>query len=141
MKSQFLPLFNVNLSQLQLNSISTKLPLNLISTLFQPQAQINLNSTTTITSTQYGCDIKATQSCSIYILMFKRVYNESYKSRDSFFRKISNTKLTYSRLTTMNELLDYTISNPNRKIIWSQTFEDMTKNYLSLPSSAPFPAS
>ena len=36
---------------------------------------------------------------------------------DSFFRKISNTKLTYSRLTTMNELLDYTISNPNRKII------------------------
>ena len=98
MKSQFLPLFNINFSQLQLNSISTKFLLNLISTLFQPQAQINLNSTTTITSTQYGCDKKATQSCSIYILMFKRMYNESYKSRDSFFRKISNTKLTYSRL-------------------------------------------
>ena len=67
MKAQFLPLFNVNLSQLQLNSISTKLPLNLISTSFQPQVQINLslNSTATITSTQYGCDIKATQSCSL----------------------------------------------------------------------------
>ena len=69
MKAQFLPLFNVNLSQLQLNSISTKLRLNFISTSFQPQVQINLslninlNSTSTITSTQYGCDIKATQSC------------------------------------------------------------------------------
>ena len=45
MKAQFLPLFNVNLSQLQLNSISTKLPLNLISTSDsnQPQPQLNLN--------------------------------------------------------------------------------------------------
>ena len=56
-------------TQLNLNSISTKLPLNLISTLFQPQAQINLNSTSTITSTQYGCDIKATQSCFCPILL------------------------------------------------------------------------
>ena len=67
MKAQFLPLFNVNLSQLQLNSTLTQfpLPLNLISTSFQPQVQINLSlkSTSTITSTQYGCDIKATQSC------------------------------------------------------------------------------
>ena len=69
MKAQFLPLFNVNLSQLQFNSISTKLPLNLISTLFQPQAQMNLNSTSTITSTQYGCDIKATQSCSNFFFL------------------------------------------------------------------------
>ena len=54
-------------TQLNLNLISTKLPLNLISTSFQPQVQINLslNSTSTITSTQYGCDIKATQSCFI----------------------------------------------------------------------------
>ena len=52
-------------TQLNLSSISTKPPLNLISTSFQPQVQINpsLNSTSTITSTQYGCDIKATQSC------------------------------------------------------------------------------
>ena len=71
LKAQFLPLFNVDLSQPQLilNSISTKLRLNLISTSFQPQPQINLslninlNSTSTLTSTQYGCDIKATQSC------------------------------------------------------------------------------
>ena len=68
-KAQFLPLFNVNLSQPQLNSISTKLQLNLISTSFQWQPQfnlslnINLNSTSTLTSTQYGCGIKATQSC------------------------------------------------------------------------------
>ena len=85
-KAQFLPLFSVNLSQPQLNSISTKLRLNLMSTSFQPQPQIklslkltsaskqhqpqvnislniNLNSTSTITSTQYDCDTKATQSC------------------------------------------------------------------------------
>ena len=57
-------------TQLNLNSISTKLPLNLIATSFQPQVQINLslNSTSTITSTQYGCDIKATQSC-IYCVL------------------------------------------------------------------------
>ena len=69
MKAKFLPLFNVNLSQLNLNSVSTKLWLNLISTSFQPQVQINLslninlNSTSTLTSTQNGSDIKATQSC------------------------------------------------------------------------------
>ena len=65
MKIQFLHLFNVNLSQPQLNinSISTKLRINLISTLHQPQPQINLNSTSTLTSTQYGGDIKASQSC------------------------------------------------------------------------------
>ena len=69
MKAQFLPLFNINLSQPKLNSISTKLRLNFTSTSFQPQVQINLslninlNSTSTITSAQYGCDIKATQSC------------------------------------------------------------------------------
>ena len=69
MKAQFLPLFNVNSSQPQLNSISTKLQLNLISTSFQWQPQfnlslnINLNSTSTLISTQYDCGIKATQSC------------------------------------------------------------------------------
>ena len=54
--------------------ISSKLPLNLISTSFQLQFQINLslNSTSTITSTQYGCDIKATQSCfDFYFDLFK----------------------------------------------------------------------
>ena len=77
LKAQYFPLFNVNLSQLQLNSISTKLPFNLISTSFHSQVQINLsfninlNSTSTITSTQYDCDIKATQSCSTIILITK----------------------------------------------------------------------
>ena len=46
MKAQFLPLFNFILSQPQLNSISTKLRVNLIST-----------SASISTSTQYGCDI------------------------------------------------------------------------------------
>ena len=70
MKDQNCHLFNVNLSQPKLNSISTKLRLHVISTSFQPQPlinlniNINLNSTSTLTSTQYGCDIKATQSCS-----------------------------------------------------------------------------
>ena len=71
MKAKFLPLFNVNLyqPQLTLNSISTKLQFNLISTSLQLQPKINLsininlNSTLILTSTQYGCDIKATQSC------------------------------------------------------------------------------
>ena len=66
-------------TQLNLNSISTKLRLNLMSTSFQPQPQINLSlkstsssiSTSTLNSTQYGCDIKATQSClSCDYLMF-----------------------------------------------------------------------
>ena len=61
MKAQFLPLFNSNLSQPQLNSTSTQL--NFDSTSQEPKSQINLNSTSTLTSTQYGCDIKATQSC------------------------------------------------------------------------------
>ena len=71
-KAQFLPLFNVNLYQPQLNSTSTQFQLNFDSTSFQPQPQINLslninlNSTSTLTSTQYGCDIKATKSCSHY---------------------------------------------------------------------------
>ena len=97
MKAQFLPLFNVNLSQLNLYSISTKLPLNLISTSFQPQVQINLslNSTSTITSTQYGCDIKATQSCfhllfrqncknalSFSLIIFQFEFKESNKTED-----------------------------------------------------------
>ena len=90
MKAQFLPLFNVNLSQPQLKSTSTQFQLNFDSTSSQPQPQPqpNLNSTSTLTSTQpqfqpqfqpqlnlnlnlnlnststqYGCDIKATQSC------------------------------------------------------------------------------
>ena len=46
-KAKFLPLFNVNLSQTQLNSISTKLQHNIISTSLQPQTQyqpqFNLN--------------------------------------------------------------------------------------------------
>ena len=72
-KAQFLPLFNVNLSQPQLNSTSTQFQLNFDSTSLQPQPQINLslninlNSTSTLTSTQYGCDIKATQSCTFFI--------------------------------------------------------------------------
>ena len=51
--------------------------MNFDSTSLQPQHQtnlspnINLNSTSTLTSTQYGCDIKATQSClSIYIAYY-----------------------------------------------------------------------
>jgi len=69
MKAQFLPLFNVNLSQPQLNSTSTLFQLNFDSTSLEPQSEINLslninfNSISTLTSTQYGCDIKATQSC------------------------------------------------------------------------------
>ena len=67
-KAQFHPLFNVNFSQLQLNSTSAQFQLNFHSISSQPQIKINLslNSTATITSTQYGCDIKATQSCSIH---------------------------------------------------------------------------
>ena len=66
MKAKFLPLFNVNLFQPQLNSTSTQDQLNFDSISFQPQVQINLslninlNSTSTITSTQYGCDITDT---------------------------------------------------------------------------------
>ena len=59
MKAQFLPWFNVNVSQPQLNSISTQFQLNIDST----SASI---STSTITLAQYGCDIKASQSCLIY---------------------------------------------------------------------------
>ena len=82
-------------TQLNLNSISTKLPLNLISTSFQLQVQIylSLNSTSTITSTQYGCDTKATQSCStiffsflkpsLMIMIFQSVYHvKKLLSRD-----------------------------------------------------------
>ena len=71
MKAQFLPLFNVNLSQLNLNSISTKFPLNSSQPHFNPKfkstsASISTSTkTSTLTSTQYGCDIKATQSCLI----------------------------------------------------------------------------
>ena len=69
MKAQFFPLFNVNLSQLQLKSTSTQFQLNFQS--ISSQLHINLRfkstsasiSTSTITSTQNGCDIKATQSC------------------------------------------------------------------------------
>ena len=52
-----------------INSTSTQFQLNLDSTSSQPQPQINislninLNLTLTLASTQYGCDIKATQSC------------------------------------------------------------------------------
>ena len=69
MKAQFLPVFNVNLSEPQLNSTSTQCQLNFDSTSLQPQPQINLslninlNLTSTLVSTQYGCVIKATQSC------------------------------------------------------------------------------
>ena len=59
-----------------LNSISTKLQHNLISTSLQPQRQINLslniNLNSTLTLTQYGCDIKATQSCKDFFL--KKIY-------------------------------------------------------------------
>ena len=69
MKAQFLPLFNVNLSQPQLNSTSTQFQLNFNSTSSQPyfnlSLNINLNSTSILSSTQYGCDIKATQPCYI----------------------------------------------------------------------------
>ena len=61
MKAQFLPLLNDNLSQPQLNSTSTQFQINFDSISYQPH--FNLNSTSTLTSTQYGCDIKATQSC------------------------------------------------------------------------------
>ena len=68
-KAQLLPLFNVNLSQPQLNSTSTQFQLNFDSTSCQPHfnlsLNINLNSNSTLTSTQYGCDIKATQSCDV----------------------------------------------------------------------------
>ena len=72
--------FNVNLSQLQLNSTSTQVQLNFDSISSQPhfnlrfKFQINLslniilNSTSILTSTQYGCDIKATKSC-LYIVL------------------------------------------------------------------------
>ena len=84
MKAQFLPLFNVNLSQPQLKSTSTQFQLKFYSTSSQPLPQpslnstltstqpqlnlnfnlnLNLNSNSTLISTQYGCDIKATQSC------------------------------------------------------------------------------
>ena len=69
MKAQFLPLFNVNLSQLQLNSTSTQFQLNFDSISSQPHFNLRFKSTSasistsTITSAQYGCDIKATQSC------------------------------------------------------------------------------
>ena len=52
MKAQFLPLFNVNLSQPQLKSTSTRFQLNFDSTSSQPQPQPNLNSTSTLTSSQ-----------------------------------------------------------------------------------------
>ena len=75
MEAQLLPLYNVNLSQPQLNSTSTLFQLNFDSTSLEPQSEINLslninfNSISTLTSTQYGCDIKATQSCLDPILL------------------------------------------------------------------------
>ena len=70
MKAQFLPLFNVNLSQLQLNSTSTQVQLNFDTISSQP----HFKSTSTITSTQYGCDIKATQSCSYISLTWDQPF-------------------------------------------------------------------
>ena len=62
------------------NSSSTQFQLNFDSTLFQPQINlslnINLNSTSTLTSTLYGCDIKATQSCSV-VFRFQRLHDQS----------------------------------------------------------------
>ena len=77
MKAQFLPLFNVNLSQPQLNSTSTQFQLNFEKTSSQPHFNDSLKSTSasistsTLTSTQYGCDIKAIQSC--YLLFYHNV--------------------------------------------------------------------
>ena len=71
MKAQFLPLFNVNLSQLQLNSTSTQFQLNFHSISSQPYLNLRFKSTSasistsTLASTQYGCDIKATQSLQV----------------------------------------------------------------------------
>ena len=66
-KAQFLPLFNINLFQLQLNSTSTQFQLNFNSTSCPSHCNLSLNnslnSTLTLTSTQYDCDIKETQSC------------------------------------------------------------------------------
>ena len=87
MKAQFLPLFNVNLSQPQLNTPSTQFQLNfdstsaqpqlnLSSTPLQPQPQINLHST----STQYGCEIKANQSCRSYFLPMLSISPEYCKA-------------------------------------------------------------
>ena len=45
MKAQFLPLFNVNLSRLQLNSTSTQFQLNFNSTSSQPYFNLSLKST------------------------------------------------------------------------------------------------
>ena len=90
-KAQFLPLFNVTLSQLQLNSISTKLRLNLMSISFQPQPQINLSlkltKTSITTSTQYGCDIKATQSCwyKTHAKVFENVFREDSDRTSDFY--------------------------------------------------------
>ena len=74
MKAQFLPLFNVNISQLQLNSTSIQFQLNFDSISSQDHFNLRLESTSAsistsiITSTQYGCDRKVTQSCICYVL-------------------------------------------------------------------------
>ena len=51
-----------------LNSNSTQFQLNFHSISSQPYFNFRFKSTSTITSTQYGCDIKATQSCNIQSL-------------------------------------------------------------------------
>ena len=71
-KAQLLSLFNVNLYQPQLNSTSTQFQRNFNSTSSHPQPQINLSININLksTSTQYGCDIKATQSCNHLFLVY-----------------------------------------------------------------------
>ena len=104
--------FKITPKQLYLNSTKTKRQLNLnhksVSTSTQPQPKLNLNlksnpgssqpqlnfsfnltpsSTSTITSTQYGCDIKATQSCYQYFsikksiwLFLRLIYSNNFRS-------------------------------------------------------------
>ena len=76
MKAQFLPLFNVNLSQPKLNTTSTQFQLNFNSTSSQPHFILSLKSTSisTLTSTQYGCDIKATQSCFNFVWFYRLLW-------------------------------------------------------------------
>ena len=50
-------------TQFNLEQISNKLQLRLISTQPQINLSVNINLNSTLTSTQYGCDIKATPSC------------------------------------------------------------------------------
>ena len=63
-KGRFLPLFNVNLSQPQLNSTPTQFQLNFDSTLSQPHFNLSLKSISD------ECVIKATQSCCLNFLIF-----------------------------------------------------------------------